>query len=80
MMDSYDMNGWGWFGMLMMVIVAAAIVGLAVWTITARGPASPPQHQLSAHEQLDVRLAQGEIDLQEYQEHLEALGGHRRGT
>ena len=33
MMDGYDMNGWGWFGMLMMVIGTAAIVGLVVWAI-----------------------------------------------
>ena len=25
-MDGYDMNAWGWFGMVMMVIVTAAIV------------------------------------------------------
>ena len=28
MMDGYDMNAWGWFGMVMVVIVTAAIVGL----------------------------------------------------
>ena len=74
------MNGWGWFGMLMMVIITAAIVGFVVWTITARGPGSPPQRQLWAREQLDARLAQGDIDTQEYHERIEALSGHRPGT
>jgi putative membrane protein len=80
MMDGYDMNGWGWFGMLMMVIITAAIVGLVVWSIAARGPGSPSQRELSACEQLDARLARGEIDTQEYRARLEALSGHRPGT
>jgi uncharacterized membrane protein len=80
MMDGYDMNGWGWFGMLMMLFITAAIIGLVVWTISARGPGSPPQRERSAREQLDARLAQGEIDTQEYHERLEALSGHRSGT
>lgn len=79
-MDGYDMNAWGWFGMLMMVIITAAIVGLVVWTIAARGTGSPPQREPSAREQLDARLAQGEIDTHEYHERLEALSGHRPGT
>ena len=79
-MDGYDMNGWGWFGMLMMVIITAAIIGLVAWAIAVRGPGSPPQRELSAREQLDARLAQGTIDRQEYHERLEALSGHRPGT
>jgi uncharacterized membrane protein len=76
MMDGYDMNGWGWFAMLTMVIVTAAVAGLVVWAIAAR-TGSLPQRELSAREQLDARLAQGEIDTQEYRERLEALSGHR---
>jgi putative membrane protein len=74
MMDGYDMNAWGWFGMVMMVIVTAAVVGLVLWAI-ARQPGDP-QHPPSAREQLDARLARGEIDPQEYRERLEALSGH----
>jgi putative membrane protein len=77
MMDGYDMNGWGWFGMAMMVIVTVAIVGFVFWAI-ARQPRDP-QQQASAREQLDARLARGDIDTQEYRERLEALSGHRVG-
>jgi putative membrane protein len=77
MMDGYDMNGWGWSGMAIMVIVTVAIVGLVLWAI-ARQPGDPQQLP-SAREQLDARLARGEIDTQEYRERLEALNGHRVG-
>jgi hypothetical protein len=40
MMNGYDMNGWGWFGMTMMVIVTLTIVGLLVWATTARAAES----------------------------------------
>jgi hypothetical protein len=36
MMNQYEMNGWGWFGMATIVIAAVAIVGGVVWAITAR--------------------------------------------
>jgi putative membrane protein len=78
MMDGYDMNGWGWFGMTMMVIVTVAVVGLVVWAI-ARRPGDLQTREPSAREQLDARLARGEIDTQEYRERLEALSGHRVG-
>ena len=60
MMDGYDMNAWGWFGMLLLVILTAAIIGLVAWTIVARSTGGLSQRELSAREQLDARLAQGE--------------------
>jgi hypothetical protein len=36
MMNGYDMNGWGWFGLAMMVLVMMAIVGGVMWAITVR--------------------------------------------
>ena len=80
MMDGYDMNAWGWFGMLLLVILTAAIIGLVAWTIVARCTGGLSQRALSAREQLDARLAQGEIDPQEYHERLDALSTHRPGT
>jgi uncharacterized membrane protein len=76
-MGGYDMTGWAWFAMLMMVIITVAIIGGVLW-IAARShrPGDPPPLRLSAREQLDTRLAQGEIDTQEYRERLEALSGH----
>ena len=75
MMNGYDMNGWGWFGMTMMVIVTVAIVGLLVWATTARRPREP-QNRASALEQLDAQLATGKIDTREYRERLETLRGN----
>lgn len=71
-MNGYDMNGWGWGGMTLMAVVTVAIVGLVVWVI-ARRSADPQAHALSAHEQLDQRLASGAIDPQEYRERLDSL-------
>ncbi|MDP9255927.1 MAG: SHOCT domain-containing protein [Actinomycetota bacterium] len=77
-MDSYDMNGWGWFGIAMMLIVTVVIVGLFVCAIATR-PASDTRLP-SAREQLDARLAGGEIDTHEYRERLDALRGQDAAT
>jgi putative membrane protein len=76
MMDGYDMNGWGWLGMTLMVLVTVAIVGLVVWAV-ARRPSETQGREPSAREQLDARLARGEIDTQEYRERLDALSGRQ---
>jgi uncharacterized membrane protein len=76
MMNGYDMNGWGWFGMTMMVIVTLTILGLLVWATTARRPREPQNRAASALEQVDAQLATGKIDTREYRERLEALRGN----
>jgi uncharacterized membrane protein len=73
MMDGYDMNGWGWFGMAMMVIVTVAVVGLFVWAIATRRASDPRLPSAREH-------ARGEIDTHEYRERLEALHGQNAGT
>jgi uncharacterized membrane protein len=79
MMDGYHMTGWSWFDMAAMVIVAVAIVGLVVWAVNARRATDAQPHEPSAREQLDARLAVGEIDAKEYRERLDALlGNHAR--
>jgi putative membrane protein len=78
MMNGYDMNGWGWVGMTLMAVVTVAIVGLVVWAIVRR-PGDPQVHEPSARQQLDARLARGEIDAPEYRERLEALSGRSSG-
>ena len=35
-MDGYDMNGWGWLGMTLMVLVTVAIIGLVIWAAARR--------------------------------------------
>lgn len=61
----------------MLVIITLAIIGGVFWiAVRPHQPGGP----LSAREQLETRLAQGEIDAQEYRERLEALSGHGAGT
>ncbi len=80
MMNGYDMSGWSWFGMVLMVIVAVAIVGVVVWALTARCLPDGQLHEASTRERLDARLAVGEIDPQEYHDRLDALRGSHAGT
>jgi uncharacterized membrane protein len=80
MMDGYHMTGWGWFGMATMVIVAIIIVGVVVWAVNVRRTTDAHPHERSAREQLDARLASGEIDAQEYRERLDALLGNPTRT
>lgn len=74
-MNGYDMNGWGWAGMTLMALILIAILAL-VWVMVRR-VGDLPVHAASAREQLDARLARGEIDTREYKERLEALRGDR---
>jgi uncharacterized membrane protein len=71
MMNGYDMNGWGWVGMMLMAVVTIAIVGLVVWVIVRQ----PKLRDLSARDQLDARLASGAIGAEEYRERSDALDG-----
>jgi len=73
MMPGYDVNGWGWFGMALMMMVAVAIVGLVV-SVIARRLGEPQLRGLSVGEQLDARLVQGEIDTKHYRDRLERKG------
>jgi uncharacterized membrane protein len=75
MMDRYDMSGWGWVGMTVTAVVAVAIVGLIVWAI-ARRPDGTQGRASKAREQLDMRLACGEIGAEEYRERLDDLRTH----
>jgi hypothetical protein len=76
MTDGHDMNGWGWFGMVLMVFVTVAIVGGVVWSVAARRSGHRQLREPSAREQLDARLARGAIDTQEYRERLHDLCGN----
>ncbi len=68
-MGGYDMNGWGWAGMVLMALVTVAIVAVVVWAVARR----PQSRDLSAREQLDARLASGAIDPREYRERAGCL-------
>lgn len=69
--------GWSgmWFGWLMMIGLAIAVVVLIVWLVrlsapgvptTSAGSASSDRHPLPALEILQARYARGEISKEEY--------------
>jgi putative membrane protein len=69
-------GGWMWpFGLLVLIGIALLIV-VAVRALgggISRGTTPPPQHR-RAREVLDERYARGELNTEEYQERLRALG------
>ncbi len=78
-------TGFSLFGVLLMIAMMAAIIGVVVWVLwraTRRGAASSQ----SPLELLDARYARGEIATEEYQErrrvlqaegHLDSPGSQR---
>jgi putative membrane protein len=74
MMDGWDMNGWGWGWMTIMMVIGVLLVFLLVRTFfreSALGPRS--EDRLTADQILAQRLARGEIDEADYQRRLAAL-------
>ncbi|KRV50731.1 hypothetical protein AQ490_15030 [Wenjunlia vitaminophila] len=88
---SHDMNGWGWFAMLISMVVFWALiitVGVLIYRASTRsapsgtGPTgwhrtSPPG---SPEQVLADRYARGEIDDEEYHRRLNTLRGSSPGT
>ena len=59
-------GGTAWFGMALMMLLWAGVVGVAVWGIVRSTARERPERQPTAREVLDRRLAGGEIDAEEY--------------
>lgn len=78
MMGWYD-GGWGWTGMLFMVLFWGVLIGAVVWGVarlTRRpgdGSGQPPLE--SPRQILDRRFASGEIDEEQYATARRALEG-----
>ena len=74
MMYGWDMNGWDWAWMsLMMFVGTALVVGLIVLLMRgAPGSGQPRQHD-NPFDILAQRFARGEIDEAEYQRRRDAL-------
>ena len=85
--SSYDapMMGWGWGGMIFgpffMIIVLALVIALAVLLVrwigdprTGAGHSGTAPLSRTPVDILRERLAKGEIDKEEFQERLRALG------
>ena len=74
MMHGWDMNGWDWAWMSLMMFVGTALV-VAVVILLVRG--APGSEQLrrsdSPFDILAQRFARGEIDEAEYQRRRDAL-------
>ena len=73
-MNGWDMNGWGWGWMVVMMTIGTLLVALLVITMI-RGTTPGPQ---SSREEdpanvLALRLARGEINEEEYQRRKELL-------
>ena len=76
----YGGSGVQWWGWLLMSVGTVAFWGLIVWAIwylVASFTRQPERSQGSTDPKriLDERLARGEIDTEEYQRRLNALGG-----
>ena len=74
----HDMNGWGWLMMAFGIVFWVAVVAFAVWAIShlsGRGPGRPESS--SPRELLDLRLARGEITIEEHTRALDALARGR---
>ena len=73
-MDGWDMNGWGWGWMTLMMTIGVLLVVLLVFALL-RGSALGPRsdERPTAEAILAQRLARGEIDETEYQRLRRAL-------
>jgi uncharacterized membrane protein len=66
------MNSWGWTMVVVWSIVGVGFVGIAAWVamtwarVGSPGPAPTQQRARTARELLDERLANGDIDPDDY--------------
>jgi len=75
--------GWHWgdgatwwgmgIGMLVWIILLAAVIGLVVWLVNRSDGRRPTERGSSAEEILRQRFASGEIDAEEYEKRLSVL-------
>lgn len=70
----YD-GGWGWGAWLGMTLGMLAFWALVIWAILAlvRSSASGPPLEATPEQILAARFARGELDQDEYRQHLDAL-------
>lgn len=68
--DGHMDGDWWWMALMMSVLVAVVVV-LVIW-IVRRGESTLRQHQ-SPEEILKRRLADGSIEVEEYERRLDAL-------
>lgn len=74
MMNGWDMNGWDWAWMSLMMFVGTALVVAVVLLLVRGAPGSEqPRYPDNPFDILAQRFARGEIDEAEYQRRRDAL-------
>ncbi len=82
-MMGYGGMGWGWGGMIGMVLLWVVLIALIVWAVTRLLPTrrieggNPQAPHDTPEEILDRRFARGEVDLETYQAQRAALKSAR---
>jgi putative membrane protein len=69
------MSGWGWFGMIWMLVFWVGLIFLVVWVIRQFSNGSRPRSERHALDILKERFARGEIESTEFEERRRALEG-----
>ena len=78
MMNWYDghMTVGGWWMMTVVIVLLVALLAATI-TLVVRAGRRPSEQPTSPQALLDVRLARGEIDLEEYRARRDLLEGRR---
>jgi putative membrane protein len=74
-MRFHDMDGSDWIWMTSMMIVFWGVVAALVIALIRHSSPTVATPRDTPEETLRHRLARGDIDIEEYQQRLEALGG-----
>ncbi len=75
----HDMNGWGWLMMSFAILFWIGAIALLVWLLTGGQPTRQRPHtdsdtaRADPREVVDLRLAKGEITIEEHARLVQAL-------
>jgi putative membrane protein len=72
-MGWHDMDGWNWVWMTTMMVVFWGGIVAVVIVLVGRSGTGPGTHRETPEETLRHRFAHGDIDVDEYQQRLDAL-------
>ncbi len=72
----HDMNGWDWVWGMGMMVFSLVVLGVLVWLAASyiRRDQSGGVVRSTPRDELDRRLARGEIDVEEYTRRRDAMG------
>ena len=75
LMRFHDMDGSDWIWMTSMMLIFWGVVAVLIIALIRSSGSTTAAPRDTPEETLRQRLARGEIDIDEYQQRLEALGG-----